>query len=142
MLEDKNKLKTVLDLVYKEREAYADFFYESQTLNMVMNSEGKFSYVNSRWAELTSFSEEELCAIPFLVYIHPDDISKTQKMFNKIKECKSGVLSKGFCCRFRKLDGDYQRVSWISATIDENQHIMAVCLPLDKNEIIVKGYDG
>lgn len=142
MLEDKNKLELVMDKVYKKREAYADFFYESQTLNAVIDGDGRFTYVNSTWVKLTGFSEEELCAIPFLVYIHPNDIAKTKKIFQSIKENKDSNLSKGFCCRFRKIDGSYQRMSWISATVDENGLIMAVCLPLEKNERIVKGYDG
>jgi len=134
MLEDKGKIETVLDLVFKEREAYADFFYKSEILNVVIDKRGKFCYVNNKWTEMTRFSEEELCAIPFLVYIHPGDVKKTQKMFESIKEDGGELFSEGFVCRFRVLGGEYKRVSWVSATVSEAGYIMAVCIPLDKKK--------
>ena len=131
MLDQEPNFELVIDRAFKETDAYAEFFEKGNTLNAIMDKDGRFIYVNEKWEEVTGFTEEELKSVPFNIFIHLDNFINTKKMYDAIS--KSDVLHDStFNCKFRKRDGSYQKISFISATSDEEGLIMITALPLNK----------
>jgi PAS domain S-box-containing protein len=98
----------ISDRISSEREL-KNFFELSIDLLCIANMEGYFLKLSPHWTNLLGYSNEELCASPFIDFVHPDDIEKTLFETNKLN---TGILTIGFENRYRCKNGMYINLSW------------------------------
>jgi two-component system sensor histidine kinase/response regulator len=85
------------------------FFEHSLDLLCVANFEGRFTKLNPEWETALGFTREELMAVPYAEFIHPDDIQGTEAEAQKLSE---GALTLSFENRYRRKDGGYIWLLW------------------------------
>jgi PAS domain S-box-containing protein len=89
----------------------------SSDLMGVVNVDGRFESVNPAWQRLLGWTEQEIAATPFLDLVHPEDIERTQAVWDT---ALSGVPIIQFENRFRAKDQSYHWLSWVS-TLEGNK---------------------
>jgi PAS domain S-box-containing protein len=86
-------------------------YYEgSLDLLATADVNGYFTRVNPAWHRLLGYSEQALCAKPFIEFVHPDDreitIAETQGLIDGAHD------TVGFRNRYRAADGSYRWLEW------------------------------
>jgi len=81
----------------------------SQDLLGVANARGYFESVNPAWEPVLGWSREELRALPFRSFVHPDDLAATEIALTRLER---GERVLGFENRFRTQSGAYRWLSW------------------------------
>jgi PAS domain S-box-containing protein/putative nucleotidyltransferase with HDIG domain len=86
-------------------------YYEgSLDLLATADMNGYFTRVNPAWHRLLGYSEQALCARPFIEFVHPEDremtIAETQGLVD------GGYETVGFRNRYRAADGSYLWLEW------------------------------
>jgi len=99
------------------------FFSLSPELLCIASMDGYFVKLNQSWSRLLGWTEEELKALPWIEFVHPDDRENTVTV--------KGDLAKGqqvhsFENRYRSKDGHYYCLSWNSMMIPDAGYIFAV----------------
>lgn len=115
--EDLKKRVQELEQVELERkqteEGLAQIF--SMSLDMICiadMSSSTFLKVNPAFTEILGYSEEELLEIPFLDFVHPDDIDITRNVLEQKLQAGAKVIN--FVNRYRCKDRSYRWLSWVS----------------------------
>ena len=85
------------------------FFKLSLDLFCVASFDGHLIRVNPASQRILGFSEEELCAVPFIEFVHPDDRAATSSAF---ASALSGAHVIDFENRYRTRDGSYKWLQW------------------------------
>jgi PAS domain S-box-containing protein len=94
----------------QERTAELDvLFSESIDLLAIADAEGHFRRLNPQWGETLGFSTEELMAVRFLDFVHPDDVEATESAVARLAE---GQPELQFVNRYRTRDGGYRWLEW------------------------------
>lgn len=106
------------------------FFNMSLDLFCVANNEGFFVKVSPSFSEVLGYREEELLSRPYIDFIHPDDLKKTQVTVGDILNLEADVES--FENRYRCKDGSYRFLSWRSRVDPEDKLIYAVARDVTK----------
>jgi PAS domain S-box-containing protein len=70
---------------------------------------GNFRSVNQAMVELLGWSDRELCSVPFLEFVHPDDHARTKAAFQSFSEGRSVVDVEN---RYRTKGGDWRWLHW------------------------------
>jgi len=107
----------------RAREELDSFFNLSLDLLCIAGTDGFFKRLNPAWEKKLGYSIEELLAVPFLEFIHPDDRQSSMQEVEKLKGAWSTV---GFENRFRCRDGFYLWLSWNAAPVADQGLIYAV----------------
>ncbi|HKT78916.1 MAG TPA: ATP-binding protein [Vicinamibacterales bacterium] len=88
------------------------FFALSPDLLCVASTEGRLIKVNAAWEQLLGWTCDELTAVPYLDFVHPDDVRATQaEASNQV----GGSDTLRFENRYRRKDGTYAWLSWKAA---------------------------
>jgi PAS domain S-box-containing protein len=103
-------------------EVLSAFFDMSLDLLCIARN-GYFKRLNPAWAKVLGYSEEELLSVPFMDFIHPDDVEKTRAMLSDLHE---GQPATYFRNRYRKKDGTYVTLCWTSAPALEDGTLCAI----------------
>lgn len=82
------------------------------------NFKGYFVSLNPAWETTLGYTREELMAQPFINFVHPDDVEKTNQEASKIEH---GILAFSFINRYRLKNGEYKTISWNAAADMEAQ---------------------
>jgi PAS domain S-box-containing protein len=86
--------------------------YYERSLDLLATADmnGYFTRVNPAWHRLLGYSEQALCARPFIDFVHPEDremtIAETQGLVDGDYE------TVGFRNRYRAADGSYRWLEW------------------------------
>lgn len=96
----------------------------SMSLDMlcVANFEGYFIELNPAWERTLGWSIEELCAKPYVEFVHPDDRVITS---NEADRLSQGEYTIRFENRYLHKDGSYRNIQWVSATDPVHKIIVA-----------------
>ncbi len=105
-----SNFRDVTDRVASEEEREG-FFQLSLDLLCVAGIDGRFRRLNPAWETTLGWSIEELCARPWLDFVHPDDIEATAREGAKLAE---GRVVIHFENRYRCKDGSYRWFKWAS----------------------------
>jgi len=87
----------------------------SPEIQVVANFDGHFEQANPAAIAALGYSPEELRRTPFMDLVHPDDRASTSAAFDNVKQDQP-VLR--FENRYRRADGSYRWLSWVSVPHD------------------------
>ncbi len=87
------------------------FFKLSLDLFCVASFDGHLIRVNPASQRILGFSEEELSAVPFIEFVHPDDRAATAAAF---ASAINGAHVIDFENRYRTRDGSYKWLQWVA----------------------------
>ncbi|HET6399203.1 MAG TPA: PAS domain S-box protein, partial [Candidatus Thermoplasmatota archaeon] len=93
----------------RERRAFFDL---SLDLLSIVGLDGRFREVNPAWTATLGWSRQELVGRPFLEFVHPDDVERTQQEAGRLA---TTGLPVPFENRYRARDGSYRWLRWTSA---------------------------
>ena len=88
------------------------FFTLSLGLFCVATFDGHFIRVNPASQRILGYTEAELCAAPFMDFVHPDDREATAAA---VVQASSGAHVIDFENRYRTRDGSYKWLQWAAA---------------------------
>jgi PAS domain S-box-containing protein len=91
------------------------FFEMSMDILVVAGFDGYFKRTSPALTRILGFSTAEIQAVPFLQFVHPEDIPATGEA---IKRLTSGEEMPRFENRFQCKDGSYRWISWSSRAFD------------------------
>ena len=98
------------------------FFTLSLDLICVAGFDGYFKRVNPAWHRVLGYREEELLSRPYLEFVHPDDVARTQAQAAKLNAGHEVVF---FENRYRHRDGTHRWLLWTAAPFVQQQAIYA-----------------
>lgn len=101
----------------------AKFFSLAMDHLCVAGFDGYFKYLNPVWAETFGFTFEEFTAVPFVSFIHPNDVQSTIDAANSVSE---GATLIKFRNRYRCKNGDYRALDWTAVRDLEQELIYAI----------------
>jgi PAS domain S-box-containing protein len=96
------------------------FFAVSPDLLSVAGFDGYFKALNPAWELVLGYSISELCSMPYLELVHPDD---REKATDEVLEMRGGQAVFRFRNRYRCKDGSYRWLAW-SATPSPSQRLI------------------
>jgi diguanylate cyclase (GGDEF)-like protein/PAS domain S-box-containing protein len=85
------------------------FFAICPGLMSVAGFDGHFKVLNPAWEQTLGYSVDELCAMPYLDFVHPDDQGKAM---DEAIEVQGGQTVFRFKNRYRCKDGSYRWLAW------------------------------
>ncbi len=91
------------------------FFEDAPEILAIAGPDFSFHKVNPAFCNLLGYSKEELTSQPFENFLHPDDISKTKKLFETTLKEKS--QAKNITNRYRTKKGKYKWISWYTSKV-------------------------
>jgi PAS domain S-box-containing protein len=96
---------------------YETFFNNAHDLFCILNDKGYYVKINPAFHDLLGYEEVEIMSHPFTHFIHPDDVSLTNKEYSQVTKGKRNHVIEN---RLRNQHGEYQWISWSSIITDEN----------------------
>jgi PAS domain S-box-containing protein len=90
---------------------FRHFFDVSIDLMCIAGTDGYFRRTNPAFEKELGWSQQELEERPFLDFVHPDDLAKTQDEVAKLAE---GIPTISFENRYQCKDGTYKTLRWTS----------------------------
>jgi PAS domain S-box-containing protein len=100
-----------------------DFFFLCPDMLCEADMTGYFRRVSRSFTTELGYSEEELLSMPFMEFVHPDDKSSTEQVFQQLTEENEKVAF--FHNRYRCKDGKYVTLSWNALPRGDNRTIYA-----------------
>ena len=77
----------------------------------ILDRQGCFAAVNPAWKATLGWTEAEMIGVPYLTFLHPDDVDRSMTAFEKVK---SGKPVFRFENRYRARDGSFRWFSWVA----------------------------
>jgi PAS domain S-box-containing protein len=91
--------------------AQLDHFFDiSNDLLCIAGIDGYFKRLNPAWERILGYTVDELCARPYLDFIHPDDQERTGREAED--QAAIGKVTVSFDNRYRCRDGSYRWLNW------------------------------
>jgi PAS domain S-box-containing protein len=112
------------------------FFDLALDMLCIAGMDGYFKRLNPAWTEVLGFSCEELTAVPFLDFVHPDDVEVTNAESAKLA---SGVATISFENRYRCKDGTYRWLRWKVAPNPERDVLYAMASDITSRKAAEEG---
>jgi diguanylate cyclase (GGDEF)-like protein/PAS domain S-box-containing protein len=106
------RLNRELEQRVEERAAELDRIVRlSRDLLCILSPGGRLKSVNPAFTEILGYSEQELLSRPFLEFVHPDDVQRTQAEFFLNQQDRDYEII-DFENRWRRSDGSYRYLQW------------------------------
>ena len=93
----------------RHQEELVKFFEMSLDMLCIADMDGYFRRLNAAWQATLGFTKEELSAVPYVEFVHPDDRAST---FAEAARLRVGMDTVSFENRYRCKDGTYKRLRW------------------------------
>ena len=97
----------------------------------VAGTDGYFKRVNDAFERVLGYSKEELLAIPFVDFVHPEDVDAT---LDAIRTLEDGEVVNDFENRFRTKSGEWRWLVWRSTPSDDGRYIYACARDITERE--------
>ncbi|MGB3511724.1 MAG: PAS domain-containing protein [Microcoleaceae cyanobacterium] len=137
-IDKKNCIIYVLNDITKRRQAEIErdrFFDISVDLLAIAGTDGYFKRLNPSWSTKLGYSIEELLAVPYIEFIHPEDRENTLTEARKVTE---GDSTYNFQNRYRTRDGCYRWLTWNIIPFQEEGLIYALARDItDEKEALL-----
>lgn len=92
-----------------------NFFELSIDLLCIVDRKGRFTRVSRAWEDLLGYPAADLVGSEFILFVHPDDVGRTEIEFSKVSK---GEPTVDFVNRFRTVDGEYRFIEWRSKQVN------------------------
>ncbi len=109
---------------WAERDHVSGLFELSLDMLCVADTNGYFTCVNPAWEQVLGWTREELTAVPYTEFVHPDDLDRTLREAEQLK--KPGHRLVSFENRYRTRSGEWKWLAWTAQTSAEGDAIYAV----------------
>jgi PAS domain S-box-containing protein len=106
-------------------------FNNAINLNAIAGFDGYFKRLNPMWHEVLGWSIEELTAVPFVEFIHPDD---REASLDAVQYIAGGHNLQTFENRYRCKDGSYRWLIWSSVSDPRNGLIYATSIDITERK--------
>jgi PAS domain S-box-containing protein len=106
-----------------EEQAHKRHFELSLDYLGVAGFDGYFKRVNPAFERALGYGEGELCARPFLDFVHPADRAATETGAAKLAEAGTDTI--GFHNRYRAKDGSYRWIEWTTRAVESERLLYA-----------------
>ncbi len=106
-----------------DQEELISLFNLSIDMFCVADINGCFRSINKAWERILGYKEEELLSIPYLDFVHPDDVASTLAEGQKLLQGQQTIY---FENRYRCKDGSYKWLAWTSSPSAEKGITFAV----------------
>jgi len=116
------QLGTAIDRLQAEAER-ARIYDMSRDMIGSAGFDGYFKDLNPAWERVTGYTPEELMAKPFIEFVHPDDVERTNAEAAKMAE---GAESLNFTNRYQTKDGGIVWLQWNAVPDYETETIYFV----------------
>ncbi len=112
---------------------FQNFIELSKDLVCIANVDGCFHKVNPAFTTVLGYPKEELEGVPFINFVHPEDLDKT---YVEVEKLSQGEKTISFENRYRCKNGDYVSLSWNSSPDPEtgNLYCIARDITLEKEK--------
>ncbi len=100
------------------------FLAHSPGLMCIAGFDGFFKMLNPAWEPMLGFSNYELCAAPFLSFVHPDDRPRAEHDFTQLQRPLASARAH---TRFRCKDGSYRWLTWSATHADDGCIYASAC---------------
>lgn len=127
-LMDSRKMNLEYQDSQKELQNFIDL---SKDLVCIANIDGLFYKVNPAFTRVLGYSKEEIQGVPFINFVHPDDLEATLKVVEKLA---SGELTISFENRYRCKNGNYISLSWNSSPDPETGNLYSIARDITKEK--------
>src|SRR5579859_593843 len=98
-------------------------FVLSLDMMCILGFDGYFKRLNPAWEKTLGYTREELQALPFIDFVHPDDRARTLAEADRLF---TGQRTISFENRYRTKDGSYKWFLWTAAPLTERKMIYGV----------------
>jgi len=98
-------------------------FALSQDMLCILGFDGFFKDLNPAWERTLGYTKAEMLAVPFIGFIHPDDLEIT---LAEAANIEAGESLSGFENRYLCLDGSYRWFEWSVTPVIEDQVMYGV----------------
>lgn len=131
-----DKLKELSSRLVSIQSNLASFFQFCPELLCIASKQGYFVKLNPAWEGCLGYKMEELLAVPYMTFIHPDDLSATRYAEEKLN---IGESVYNFENRYRHRNGSYRYLSWTCTNYIEDGYSYSVVRDVTKeHEIEIK----
>jgi PAS domain S-box-containing protein len=100
----------------------ARFWELSTDLLCTANRSGYFTRLNPAWERMLGWSDDELCARPFLDFVHEDDVAATAAEAANL--AREGYETLVFQNRYRCKDGSYRTLLWGARSLAAREEVI------------------
>jgi PAS domain S-box-containing protein len=126
-------LQIVANKKNDERRKLEKLFMMSVDLICIAGLDGYFKKINPSFTKTLGWSEEELLSRPFIEFVHPEDVSKTQQ---EIQNLANGISTVDFFTRFKTKDGNSCVLQWAANSDTVNGELFAIARDItEQNEV-------
>ena len=98
------------------------FFDVSLDLLCIAGMDGRFRRLNPAFQDVLGYTVEELCSVPFIDLVHPDDRASTAAEVAKLRE---GQTTRYFENRYLRKDGTTRWIAWTASPATDEGLIYA-----------------
>jgi PAS domain S-box-containing protein len=128
-------ISVVQDITDRKRaeDELRSFFDVTLDMLCIADFRGYFLKLSPTWSKTLGWSNEELCARPFIEFVHAEDRESTLGAAARLSEGKEVI---GFENRYRCKDGTYRWLSWNSCALVERGWIIAAARDVTENRRI------
>ena len=99
------------------------FFEQSVDMLCIASPDGYFRRLNPAWKKTLGWSVRELCAKPFVHFVHPDDRAATRVETQRLKVGRQTIH---FENRYRCKQGGYRWLQWNAAYLTDQGAVHAI----------------
>lgn len=115
-----------------QAEKFRKMFDLSHNLISFIGTDGLFKKTNPAFTKLLEWSKVELFGSSVYNYIHPEDLQRSQELFESIV---SGTKLPSFNIRMRKKGGEYLTLNWTANIDSTTGEIFAIARDISEEEI-------
>ena len=108
------------------------FFALSLDLLCVAGSDGYFKHLNPAWERVLGYRADQLLAVPFLEFVHPDDREATVAETARLL---AGNETVRFSNRYQHADGSYRWLSWTASSPAGSELIYAAARDITEERL-------
>ncbi len=101
---------------------FTEFFRNAVDMLCIADLEGRLIAASPSWETTLGWTAEEICARPYLDFVHPDDVAETISAADVLLQ---GKPLRNFVNRYRAKDGSWHYLEWSASLNTEDRLIYA-----------------
>ncbi|NOR66284.1 MAG: PAS domain S-box protein [Woeseiaceae bacterium] len=117
----------------RSEEEIEKFFNMAGYMICIASIDGYFTRINKSFEQTLGYSSDELLSRPYLDFVHPDDRDKTTAVVEE--KLAKGAKVIGFENRYRRKDGSYKWLSWVSHPVVEKGITYAIAYDITDRKL-------